>query len=61
MDIIGAGLVAVGAYLLYTWLDGRRRMIEQGVWHEQSWTEAYLELAVSAMMILAGLALAITQ
>ena len=61
MDIIGAGLVAVGAYLLYSWLDGRRRMMEQGMWHEQSWMEAYLELAVAVTMIVAGLALAITQ
>ena len=61
MNIIGAGLVAVGAYLLYSWSDERRRMMATGIWHTLSWTEAYLELAVSLAMIFAGAMLVIWQ
>jgi len=51
---IGAGLLALGAYLVYSWTDERRRLIATGTWHEMSWTEAYLELAVSVAMLVAG-------
>lgn len=59
MNIIGAGLVAVGAYLLYSWSEEHRRLTATGSWHELSWTEAYLELAVSIAMIVVGVALVI--
>ncbi len=59
MNIIGAGLVAVGAYLLYSWSEERRRLMATGIWHELSWTGAYLELAVSIAVIIAGVTLVI--
>lgn len=58
---IGAGLLALGAYLLYGWSDERRKMIAASTWHEMGWMEAYLELAVSVAMIVAGAALVIAQ
>ena len=61
ISAVGAGLLAFGAYLLYTWSDERRRLMGTGIWHELSWTEAYLELAVSVAMIVAGVMLVIGQ
>ena len=60
MSIIAAGLIALGAYLLYSWLDRRRESVREGLWQEEAGVGVYAELILYVLMILAGLSLVVT-
>jgi hypothetical protein len=46
MEVVGLGLIALGALLIYTWFGTWRMMIREGTWAEQGGAGAHIWLAI---------------
>lgn len=57
MKVVGLGLIALGAFLIYSWFGTRRMMIREGTWEEQGGAGAYIWLAIHLGIVLLGVVL----